>query len=333
MTDQSSPSPSTPIPRVLIPVFNDWSAVAALLPLLDRALHDHGRRATVLLLDDGSTEPCPPTLATLSLVAIEAIDVLVLRRNLGHQRALAVGLAYLDADVSGAGPVVIMDGDGEDDPRDVPRLLDQFDAERGQRVIFAERRRRSESLTFKILYALYRWTHLIMTGRRVRVGNFSVLPREQLHRLTVVSELWNHYAAAVAKARLPQATVPTARAKRLAGYSAMSYVGLVVHGLSAISVYSEVIGVRALSAALGLIALSLIGIPIIMGIRFLSDLAIPGWATMSVGILLVILLQAVLFSLIFSFITLSNRQGLSFLPARDYSYFVDKRLHVYPPER
>lgn len=333
MTDQS-PSVRNPAhPRVLIPVYNDWNAVAALLPLLDRALHDGGRRATVLLLDDGSSEPCPPALASLSLLAIEAIDVLMLRRNLGHQRALAVGLAYLDAAGDGNGPVVIMDGDGEDDPRDVPRLLDRFDAEHGRRVIFAERRRRSESLTFKVLYALYRWTHLIMTGKRVRVGNFSVLPCDQLHRLTVVSELWNHYAAAVAKAKLPSATVPTARAKRLAGHSAMSYVGLVVHGLSAISVYNEVIGVRALSAALGLIALALVGIPIIMVIRFFSDLAIPGWATMSVGILSVILLQAVLFSLIFSFITLANRQGLSFLPARDYSYFVDKRFHVYPPGR
>ena len=333
MTDQSPPQRSTANPRVLIPVYNDWSAVAALLPLLDRALLDSRRHATVLLLDDGSSEPCPPAFEKLSLDAIEAIDVLVLRRNLGHQRALAVGLAYLDAADDGAGPVVIMDGDGEDDPRDVPRLLDRYDAEQGQRVIFAERRRRSESLTFKILYALYRWTHRIMTGRRVRVGNFSVLPREQLHRLTVVSELWNHYAAAVAKAKLPSVTVPTARATRLAGNSAMGYVGLVVHGLSAISVYSEIIGVRALSAALGLIALSLVGIPIIMAIRFFSDLAIPGWATMSVGILLVILLQAVLFSLIFSFITLANRQGLSFLPARDYSYFVDKRLHVYPAPR
>jgi hypothetical protein len=226
-----------------------------------------------------------------------------------------------------------MDADGEDAPEDVVRLLARFDEERGQRVVFAERRRRSESLVFRIFYALFRFMHLVMTGRRVRVGNFSILPAHLLHRLTVVSELWNHYAAAVFKARLPYVTVPTARSKRLAGDSTMNFVGLVVHGLSAISVYSEVIGVRALSATLGLICFSATGIAVVVAIRLFTELAIPGWATTSVGIMLLVLLQAVLFSLIFSFMTLSNRQGLSFLPARDYTFFVNGIVRVYPPGR
>ena len=109
----------------------------------------------------------------------------------------------------------------------------------------------------------------------------------------------------------------------------MSYVSLVVHGLSAISVYNEIIGVRALTAALALMALSLVGIVAIVSIRVFTDLAIPGWATTGVGVLLLVLLQAFLFSMVFSFITLANRQGLSFLPARDYIYFVGRIIDVY----
>jgi glycosyltransferase involved in cell wall biosynthesis len=314
---------------VVIPIFNDWDALQALLPLLDAALIQAGRRVDVLILDDGSTEAWHERVGPLSLRAIDTVRILELRRNLGHQRALAVGLAYIDAHAL-AGTVIVMDGDGEDAPADVPSLLDRYDAENGRCVVFAERQRRSESVMFKVFYLLYRWTHVIMTGRRVRVGNFSVLPASLLHRLVVVSELWNHYAAAVYKARLPVALVPTARARRLGGRSSMNYVNLVVHGLSAISVYSETIGARALAASLALVALSVLGIGVIVGIRFLSDLAIPGWATMSVGILLVILLQAALFSTVFSFTTLANRQGLSFLPARDYGYFVGRITDVYP---
>ena len=82
------------------------------------------------------------------------------------------------------------------------------------------------------------------------MGNFSVIPRERLASLVVVSELWNHYAAAAMRSRQPFCTIPTRRAERLDGESKMNFVGLVVHGLSAISVYSDIVGVRLLIADL-----------------------------------------------------------------------------------
>ena len=96
-----------------------------------------------------------------------------------------------------------MDSDGEDSPQDVPRLLERFEAEACGKVIFAERTKRSESMTFMFFYSVYRWVHLMLTGVPVRVGNFSVIPRSRLESLVTVSELWNHYAAAVFKSRQP----------------------------------------------------------------------------------------------------------------------------------
>ena len=74
-----------------------------------------------------------------------------------------------------------------------------------------------KAVMFRVFYALYRWAHVLLTGIPVRVGNFSVIPSSQLRRLVVVSELWNHYAAAVFKARVPRTSVPTVRAPRLDG--------------------------------------------------------------------------------------------------------------------
>jgi len=311
---------------ILVPVFNDWESLAALLATLDRELDAAGVAARVLVADDGSTaDPGPGPLAG-GYRALLAVEVLELRRNLGHQRAIAVGLAYIE-DRDPCGTVVIMDSDGEDDPRDVPRLLHAYREQGGQKIVFAERSRRSESLLFRAFYALYKLTYRLLTGRTVRFGNFSVIPRRRLASLVTASELWNHYAAAVLKSRQPYCTLPTQRSRRLHGEPKMNFVGLVIHGLSAFSVDSDLVGVRLLVLTLVMIALAIVGLIAIATIRLATDLAIPGWATTAFGVITILLFQTIILAVIFSFITLSGRQGSFFLPRRDYAHYVGR---VYP---
>src|SRR6266852_3108226 len=101
----------------------------------------------------------------------------------------------------------------------------------------------------------------------------------------VVSELWNHYAAAVFRARILHASLPLPRGTRMAGRSQMIFVSLLVHGLGAISVFSDIVGARLLAlTAFGMVmAVLLIGVA--AGVRWFTDLAIPGWATYVTGIL------------------------------------------------
>jgi len=339
---------------VLIPVFNDWKATGMLLRMLDQELAGQQQRVAVLLIDDASTEAPPegylqaapetaderaavngggdgvatlPRAATVAFASFTKVEVLELRRNLGHQRALAIGLAYLHASERFAA-VLIMDGDGEDDPRDVPRLIAAFRAHGGKAIIFARRAERSESLAFRCGYALYRWLHRALTGFRINVGNFSIVPAECVDRLVAVTELWNHYASAVYKARLPHDSIPTRRAARLAGRPRMNFVALVIHGLSSIAAYGDVVGVRMLIASLGVIVATVAGLLTVVVLRVGTELAIPGWATNAFGLLVVILFQAIMSSVLFIFIILGNRQGALFLPVRDYSYFVLRTRRV-----
>jgi len=317
---------------VLMPLYNDWGALSILLPNLERELNVHGLRANVLIVDDGSTIPVPPIPGENSYTAIQSVDILSLRRNLGHQRAIAVGLSYIEANCP-CHAVVVMDCDGEDNPRDVPRLVRECFANDGQTIIFAARTRRAESLAFKFFYHLYRLLHFLLTGVKVRVGNFSVIPWPVLKRLVAVSELWNHYAAAVHKARLPISLLPTQRGMRLEGRSHMNLVALVVHGLSAMAVFGDRIGVRLLivvSAGMVLAAAALMGV---VGIRLFTNLAIPGWATYASGILLVILIQMLLVILVFAFGILSARDSASFIPGRDYVYLTGGVQRVYGKDR
>jgi hypothetical protein len=314
---------------ILIPVHDDWVALERLLPTLEHALANRTGTTRILIVDDGSFEPPPASLCARLTRGLEAVEILRLRRNLGHQRAIAVGLCYCH-DLMPNHTVVVMDGDGEDDPADVPRLLARM-AEGGSReCVFAERRRRAEGWVFRTFYWLYRIAHRVLTGLSVRIGNFSALPWCRLHQLVTASDLWNHYAASVVKSRLPIVTIPTKRATRLAGKSRMNFVSLVSHGLSAISVFSERVGVRLLiaSALLCSVLLALLGVALL--VHLATPWAIPAWAASSVGVATVLLVQLFLISLVFVFMVLSGRESSSFLPSRDYSHFIDALVPLWP---
>ena len=308
---------------ILIPNYNDWPALELLIKSLDHTMQAHKIETDLLIVDDGSTIPPGEALEDTTYQSLGRIEILKLRRNLGHQRAIAIGLAYVEAHFTNRA-VVVMDADGEDDPGDVPRMIQKCRDEAFEKIVFAERTRRSESVAFRAFYELYKTLHVMLTGIQVRVGNFSVIPKARLQSLVVVSELWNHYAAAAFKSRQPLCLVPTRRAHRLDGRSTMNFVDLVAHGLSAISVYGEIIGVRLLVLACLLIITALVGVIATILVRLTTNLAIPGWATSTMGILLVMLTLGIMLAFLFSFIILSGRQGSAFLPCRDYAYFVQE---------
>ncbi|CAN5229806.1 N/A [soil metagenome] len=322
------PSESPTLLVFCIPIFNDWECAVALLEQIDQMAAQSKLDAAVLFIDDGSSSAWP-TPWPAGVTTLKWAKVLQLRRNLGHQRAIAIGLTYIHVNIP-CKAVVVMDGDGEDAPADVPKLLAEFETRREQKVIFAQRAKRSESLTFRVFYRLYQSAHKLLTGRRVEVGNFSIIPAKTLARLVGVGELWNHYAASVFKARLPHAKIPIARGHRLVGTSRMNFSNLVVHGLSAISVFGEEIGVRLLIAASVLIALTLAGLAAVIAIRFGTTLAVPGWATNAVGLLLVLFGNGLLLSLVFIFIILQTRSAMTFLPLRDYEHYVLDLASVVP---
>ncbi len=227
---------------------------------------------------------------------------------------------------------MVMDADGEDTPEGVSQLVHAYCRQGGATAIFAQRSRRSESLVFRFFYQLYKILHLWLTGIRVQVGNFSILPFEYLNTLVVMSELWNHYAAAVFRSKMPYTMIPIPRGKRIAGTSTMNFVALVSHGLSAISVFGESVGVRLLIGSLAGSLLAGIGIVIVVMIRLFTNRAIPGWATYTGGTLAVIAIQLISIATSFTFFVLSNRANLGLVPLRDYSLFVEDVVTVYSHE-
>jgi glycosyltransferase involved in cell wall biosynthesis len=314
-----------------MPLRDDWSSAAELIRRLDKAISPYACTTEIFLVDDSSVESCDHNDFQSQFSVTRAIRILRLRRNLGHQRAIAIGMAYLQKTIS-CDAVLVMDADGEDTPDGVVKLLRAFWDTHGEKAIFAERSRRSESLVFRSFYQLYRVLHRGLTGISVRVGNFSILPSEYLNTLVAMSELWNHYAAAVFRSKLPYTMIPIPRGTRIAGTSRMNFAALVSHGLSAISVFGEVVGVRLLIGSLAGVVLSSLGIVLVIMIRIFTDRAIPGWATYATGALAIIMIQFVAIATSFTFFLLSNRANLGFVPLRDYSLFLKEIVDVYSYE-
>jgi hypothetical protein len=297
---------------ILIPAFNDWEALGMLLPLVDRALAEAQRRASVLIVDDAATDPCPENFPGCEFTALDSIDILHLRCNLGHQRAIALGLYHL-YELTEVDLVLVMDGDGEDRPQDIPALLDQYSHHDGE-VIFAARTRRMESFAFQSLYRAYQVVHRALTGVEVRVGNFSVMPRAALSRLMASPDLWNHYSASVYRARLPKTLVPLARGARLSGHSKMNFVSLLMHGLSAICVHSEQVSARLVTASAFFALIALCS-------PWFGKM-IPGWTGYATGWMIGLALQSLAFAMLFAFLIAGRRSSPGFIAQRDAPYYI-----------
>jgi hypothetical protein len=314
---------------ISMPVRNDWHAASQMCSRIDRVFVGSPEiHASVLLIDDGSVRSATPQDIPSDLQALESISVLELRRNLGHQRAIALGLAHLQQSREGDG-VVLMDADGEDRPEDILTLLKTAQNAERCTAVFAERGKRLETPVFRALYEAYRVAHHILTGRDIRFGNFSYVPWPFLDTLTVFPELWNHYAATFIKSGLPYVRIRVDRAKRLGGRSQMSFVDLVVHGLSALFANQEVVGTRVLiMILLGWLLLMLLLAATTL-VKVFTPLAIPGWATFAAAFLIVLASQAAIAAFVLVFSITMNRSQLGFLPVRDYGYFIRRETRLF----
>jgi hypothetical protein len=314
---------------LVTPVLDDWESLAVLLRAIDAQLAGSGREVSVFVIDDGSRVAFDPVrLAPLAGGAITALRVIRLVTNLGHQRAIAIGLieAARQPDLDA---VLVMDSDGEDRPEDILTLFARAELHPGQ-IVMAQRAKRSESLAFRVAYRIYKWMFHLATGRVINFGNFSLLPLPAVRRLIHMPELWNNLAACVMRSRIPFQTVPTARGTRYAGQSRLNAAGLITHGLSAMSVYTDVIFVRILAAAAMLAGFSVVGMLAVTAIRLFTNLATPGWATTVVGSLLVVLLQTVVIVIASTLMQLAGRSNRQIVPAMDAGVFIAGSQAVPP---
>ena len=288
---------------VVTPVFEDVDASSQLFGEL---LKELGPKIFVVVVDDGSV--CEPVdVASLKAVGLAGV-VIKLKRNVGHQRAIAIGLSFVADRLPDATQVVIMDSDGEDLPATIPALLNlstQSDVD----MVVALRKSRVETLRFRAFYMVYKWLFKLLSGRSISFGNFMVLKPAAIKRMASMQELWIHVAACALCSKLRIATCALDRGPRYVGQSKMNFVGLALHGFKGLMVFAEDVLIRVGIACTLVAALSVFGGFFAIGLK-LFNFATPGWFSVALGILLLVFLQTGALTLMTLMLTGVVRGGL-----------------------
>ena len=295
---------------ILTPLYNDeesFNIFAAKIKSLSLPENNH---ISFLIVNDGT--------ATLQLKTTIPFTIIHLHRNIGHQKAIAIGLAYASNNLS-FDKLIVMDCDGEDNPEDIIPLLELSVK---SKIVVAKRASRKEGWAFKFFYYFYKAIFSVLTGKKISFGNFMILSKSAVAGIIYYSEIWNHLAGTIIKSKLEYSYIKAHRGLRYAGKSKMNFASLLLHGLGAVGVFIEIIAVRLLIFSLLMIALSIIAMIVVLFIKLFTDNAIPGWATTTLSSMLIVLLQGFLLSLFTIFLYLSIQSQRKFIPALHYNDYV-----------
>lgn len=178
------------------------------------------------------------------LAGLADVEVMTPPFNLGHQGAIVYALRSITERVGDDDRIVTMDSDGEDQPADVPRLLAALDADHHTVLALAQRTQRSESITFRAMYFVYRLVFRLLTGTTVRSGNFAAQKAPSLVSTIHHPSFDLCYSSSLLVLRRPTVKVPCARGTRFAGSSRMNAHSLMAHGIRMLLPLSERIAVR-----------------------------------------------------------------------------------------
>lgn len=266
---------------VVIPVYNSANIFPELYKRLISALETSVHSVEIIAVLDGCTDNSFSVISGLS-AQDGRIKLIEFSRNFGHQAALTAGLSH-----ASGGLIAIIDDDLEDPPELLPRFIKKI--REGYDVVYGIRRKRSRSFILRLLYkAFYRILgNLVDIKIPYDAGDFCVMT-ERLVKVLVSMREHNRYLRGMrAWAGFKQTGIEYDREKRFAdesGYSIRKYVALALNAIFSFSYkplkYLTVLGliISAISfeEALRIIILKLTN-------RFPE---VPGWAYLSVAVLL-----------------------------------------------
>ena len=226
---------------ILIPVYNDWKSVFKLLENIDLQIAKWDAEVSVLIINDASTEERLTT--ALNFKKIKSVRVVNMKQNRGHARCNAAGLKYL-TEKEKFDYVILMDGDGEDRPEELTLLFNKS-KENPSKTVTLDRIKRAEGLFFKLLYECHKILTYVFTGKLVKFGNYSCLPKEDAARLTKEACIWSSFSGSVTKVISDRVSVPSIRGQRYFGPSQMNFFNLLIHSFSIIAVFRGAVIIRS----------------------------------------------------------------------------------------
>jgi hypothetical protein len=228
--------------KFLIPIYNDWKSAFKLLEDIDLQVNDLNHEFSIMIINDCSTEERP--INNFNFKNLKSIKIINMKKNKGHARCNASGLRYI-AENEDYDYIIPMDGDGEDRVEEITLLIDKLNYF-PDKVITANRVKRSEGFFFKLCYLIHKYLTFIFTGQSIKFGNFICLPKFAVNKMIKEKSTWNSFSGAVAKLFKDRKSIPSIRGKRFFGPSKMSFINLLKHSLSIIAVFKLTLLIRSI---------------------------------------------------------------------------------------
>ena len=227
--------------KILIPIYNDWNSVKRLVDNIDKVINDIDCDFSIIIVNDASTQKKPENC--FNFKNLKSIKIINMLENRGHGRCNAAGLKYIfeneDFDY-----VLPMDGDGEDRPEEIIQFVEKIKTDPEIPVV-GERIKRSESNLFKFCYVVHKILTFIFTGKSIKFGHFSCIPKSIVKEMVNEKATWNCYSASLVKITKERNSIPSIRGKRYFDLSKMSFYNLIIHSFSIISVFKYNVLIRS----------------------------------------------------------------------------------------
>jgi len=226
---------------ILIPVYNDRESLTKLIANINEEINGLNAKISIIIINDGSTQQITDSYPNIE--NIYSIEIVNMKKNKGSIRSIATGLKYI-FEKKEFDFVIPMDGDGEDRPEEINnfiKIVDQSDT----KSVVAERVKRSESLFFKICYQFHKYFTLGFTGQSIKFGNFTCLSKSTIEKMLKEKATWNSFSGSLKKVEKDLISSPSIRGKRYYGPSQMSFLNLLKHSLSIISVFRKTVLIRS----------------------------------------------------------------------------------------
>lgn len=265
---------------VVIPIYNEAEVLPALYQRLTRVLEEVAGPYEIIFVDDGSTDASSNLLSALRAQDAR-VKVVSFSRNFGHQIAITAGLDYSSGD-----PVIVMDGDLQDPPEVIPRLIAEWQA--GNEIVFAVREgRNGESLFKRITAALfYRLLRRLTTTEvPVDAGDFRLMSRLAVEALKPIRERNRFVRGLVGWIGFRHTSIKYVRDSRYAGATKYPLTKMVRFALNGIFSFSFLPLQVATYLGFGVSLVSFAYLVYAVWLKLFTTRVVQGWASVIVAVL------------------------------------------------
>ena len=283
---------------IVVPIYNEEQCLDE---LLKRLLIMQSQLATVnvemIFVNDGSLDR---SLEMMMTAAEEnhSIKAINLSRNFGHQIAITAGMDYADGDF-----VVIIDGDLQDQPEMIPKLLAK--ANEGYDVVYAQRHKRKGESILKLLTA--RWFYQLITkichvDILPNTGDFRLINRQVLDAFKKMREQHRFIRGMIPWLGFRSTSLYYERDKRFAGTTKYTMRKMIKFAFDALFSFSDLPLRMATYVGLSAVGLGLLGAGLMLFLRIFTPYTVPGITAVLLTIIIMSGIQIIMMGIIGEYI-------------------------------